>query len=65
MKVFKNPTKSNSNLIELDDAELKYLTAYIYDLAQCDKVVLPLNYYRVKKFTQFFNELNKIATHTL
>ena len=57
MKVFSNPSKRNSNLIELTDSELAYLTAYIKDLSSYDRLKFPVCFYRAAKFSHFYNIL--------
>lgn len=57
MKVFKNPTKSNSVLIDVSIAELKYIESYFSDLALTGKVVLPCCFYRSAKFSEFVKSI--------
>ena len=59
MKVFSNPSKRNSNLIELTDSELAYLTAYINDLSSYGRLKFPVCFYRAEKFSHFYNVLIK------
>lgn len=53
MKVFRNPTKGNSVLVELSYSELLYLEAYINDMSVTDKVVFPCCFYRAAQFSKF------------
>lgn len=59
MKVFINPSKRNSNLIEVTDSELAYLASYIKDLSSYDRLKFPVCFYRAEKFSHFYNVLIK------
>lgn len=57
MKVFKNPTKNNSYLIDVTVSELKYLESYFGDLSINGKITFASCFYRARKFYEFYKIL--------
>lgn len=66
MRIFKNPTKTNSYLMEVNYQELQYLKSYFRDMACSEsEVKYPASSLRCERFQRYYNSMLKVLPQSL